>query len=170
MAGGSLGETLQRERDHKLWERQVALIEESLRHERALAQARKDAMRDPDDDLFIALDKVFKQADVAKISANLELYGAPEMRAAHQAAWEGFRDWMVEFMVWQVHNKLTGPGHEEEVRAEAVRESTRRWPNVEKLSPKAEEVNEELVKVMRGTAIFQPVVSRVDPPNQALPR
>lgn len=39
--------TLKREREHKLWERQVAIIEESLKHERNLAQARRgEARRD----------------------------------------------------------------------------------------------------------------------------
>ncbi|GLP71750.1 hypothetical protein TUSST3_83690 [Streptomyces sp. TUS-ST3] len=161
--------TLKREREHKLWERQVSIIEESLRHERNLAQARRDAMRRPDEDLFLSLDKVFKEADVSKISANLELYGTPAMRTAHQTAWETFRDWMVDFMVWQGHNKKTGPGHEEDVRAEAVRETTRRWPDVEKLSAKAEEAHEELVKVMRATAVFEAVVNRVDPSNRQLP-
>lgn len=127
-------------------------------------------MRDPDGDLFLSLNKAFEQADVAKISANLELYGSPEMRAAHQVAWEDLRDWMVEFIQWQRHNNRTGPGHEEEERAEAVRETTKRWPSVEKLSAKAEKAHEELVKVMRGTAIFEPVVSRVTPPNPELPR
>ncbi|MER6157524.1 hypothetical protein ABT147_18565 [Streptomyces sp. NPDC001868] len=161
--------TLKRERNHKLWERQVAVFEESLRHERNLAQKRRDAMRDPEGDLFLSLDQVFQEADIAKISANLELYGSPEMRAAHQAAWEAFRDWMLEFIQWQVHNKRTGPGHEEEVRAEAVRETTKRWPNVEKLSTKAEEAHEELAKAMRGKAIFEPIASHVSPPNRQLP-
>ncbi|MEU9187576.1 hypothetical protein AB0D14_24150 [Streptomyces sp. NPDC048484] len=162
--------TLKRERNHKLWERQVAIIEESLRHERNLAQARRDAMRNPDDDLFLSLDKAFKEADVAKISSNLELYGTPAMTRAHQTAWETFRDWMVDFMVWQGHNKRTGPGHEEDVRAEAVRETTKRWPDVEKLSAKAEEAHEELVRVMRATAVFEPIANRVNPPNPELPQ
>ncbi len=65
----------------------------------------------------------------------------------------------MEFIQWQGHNKRTGPGHEEDVRAEAVRETTKRWPNVEKLSAKAHEAYDELVKVMRATAIFEPVVA-----------
>ncbi|MGW1506009.1 hypothetical protein ACWCQW_47430 [Streptomyces mirabilis] len=165
--------TRSRERDHKLWERQVAVIEESLKHERALASKRTEVMRgpDPEIDIFLALKSVFDEADVAKIMANLELYGSSAMKTAHQAAFEAWRDWLVEFVQWQRWNKRTGPGHEEEERAEAVRETTKRWPNVEKLSAKADEAYDELVKVMRATAIFEPVVSRVTRgSNRELPR
>jgi hypothetical protein len=164
--------TLKRERDHKLWERQVAVIEEMIRHERNLAHKRQETMRNPDPevDVFLSLKPVFDEADVDKITANLELYGSPALKAAHQAAFEVWRDWLVEFVQWQGHNKRTGPGHAEEERAEAVRETTRRWPNVEKLSAKADEAYDELVKVMRATAIFEPIVSRVDLPNRELPQ
>ncbi|MGI5136613.1 MULTISPECIES: hypothetical protein [unclassified Streptomyces] len=83
------------------------------------------------------------------------------MQDAHQAAFEAFRDWFVEFFKWQTSQKLTGPGNPEEVRADAVRNTAKWWPNVEKLSAKADEAYEELVKVMRATAIFEPAVSRV---------
>ncbi|WP_329347383.1 hypothetical protein OG226_01245 [Streptomyces sp. NBC_01261] len=163
--------TRQREREHKLWERQVAVIEESLKYERPVAQARRDAMRSPDSDVMDSMAKAVDGADVAKIQANLELYGSLTMKDAHQAAFETFRDWFVEFIQWQHWNKRTGPGHEEQERAEAVRETTKRWPNVEKLSAKADEAYDELVKVMRATAIFEPVVSRVTRgANQELPR
>jgi hypothetical protein len=162
--------TLKRERQHKLWERQVAVIEDLLKHERNLAHKRRNAMRDPDGDLFLSLNEAFTEADLGKIDANLELYGTPAMRTAHTATWEALRDWMVEFIQWQGHNKRTGPGHEEEVRAEAVRETTKRWPEIEKLSAKADDAYDELVRVMRATAIFEPVVSRVNPPNRELPQ
>ncbi|MEV8247485.1 hypothetical protein AB0R01_27515 [Streptomyces rochei] len=163
--------TLKRERDHKLWERQIAVIEEMMRHERNLAQKRREAMRNPDPelDVFLSLKSVFDEADVSKITANLELYGSPVLKAAHQAAFEAWRDWLVEFTQWQGHNKRTGPGHTEEERAEAVRETTKRWPNVERVSVKADEAYDELVKVMRATAIFEPVVSRVTSAPPGLP-
>ncbi|MFD7316318.1 hypothetical protein [Streptomyces sp. NPDC059883] len=162
--------TLKREREHKLWERQVAVIEESLKYERGIVQKRRGAMSNPEGDLFLALNDVFKETDMSKISANLELYGSPEMRAAHDATFVAFRDWFGAFIQWQQHNKRTGPPHEEAVRAEAVRETTKRWPEVEKLSAKADEAYDELVKVMQGTALFKPIVSRVTPPNPELPR
>ncbi|MFF8968233.1 hypothetical protein [Streptomyces sp. NPDC014995] len=162
--------TLKRERDHKLWERQVAVIEELVKHERNLAYKRRDSMRDPEGDVFLALDDAFKQTDLAKINTHLELYGTPEMKAAHDATWQALRDWLVEFIEWQRWNRKTGPGHEEHERAEAVRETTKRWPNVEKLSAKADGAYDEMVKVLRATAVFEPVVSRVTPPNRELTR
>ncbi|MCX4588408.1 hypothetical protein OG819_01225 [Streptomyces sp. NBC_01549] len=165
--------TLKRERKHKLWERQVAVIEESLRHERVVALKRNEVMRNPgpETDVFLALKSVFDEADVSKIMANLELYGSPAIQAAHRTAFEAWRDWLVDFVDWQKWNKRTGPGHEEEKeRAEAVRETTKRWPNVEKLASKADEAYDELVRVMRATAIFEPVTNRVNPPNPELPR
>ncbi|WP_089107439.1 hypothetical protein [Streptomyces hyaluromycini] len=161
--------TLKRERQHKLWERQVAVIEESLKYEREVVRKRHEAMRNPDGDLFLALNEVFKETDMSKISANLELYGTPAMRQAHDATFAAFRDWIAAFIGWQGHHKRTGPGHEEAVRAEAARETTRLWPEVEKLATKADETYDDLVKVMRATAIFEQVVSRVDPANPELP-
>ncbi|MEW2115128.1 hypothetical protein AB0945_08030 [Streptomyces sp. NPDC005474] len=163
--------TLKREREHKLWERQVAVIEESFKHERAVALKRTELMRNPgpETDVFLALKSVFDEADVSKIMANLELYGSPEMQAAHKTAFEAWRDWFVAFIDWRKWNKRTGPGHEEE-RAEAVRETTQRWPNVEKLAAKADEAYDELAKAMRGKVFFEPTVNRVDPPNRELPR
>lgn len=121
-------------------------------------------------DVFLALKSVFDEADISKIMANLELYGSPEMQAAHKTAFEAWRDWFVEFVNWQKWSKRTGPGHEEE-RAEAVRETTKRWPNVEKLAAKADEAYDELVRVMRAKAVFEPVVNRVTRgPNRELPQ
>ncbi|MFJ4007395.1 hypothetical protein ACIPWL_28620 [Streptomyces sp. NPDC090023] len=164
--------TLTRERDHKLWERQVAVIEESLKHERAVASKRSEMMRDadPDTDTFFALKSVLDEADIPKITANLELYGSPAMKAAHQTAFETWRAWLVAFVEWQGWSKRTGPGHGEEERAEAVREATKRWPNLERLSAKADDAYEELVRVMRATAVFEPVVNRVNEPTRELPR
>jgi hypothetical protein len=153
--------TRTREREHKLWERQVAVIEESLKYERGWAQKRREAMSSPEGDVMLALGNVIKDTDVAKITANLELYGTPAMKAAHLAAFEAFRDWLVEFIQWQGHHKRTGPGQTEEERAEAVRETTKRWPRVEELSAKADEAYDELVRVMRATAVFEPAVRRV---------
>lgn len=161
--------TRRREREHKLWERQVAVIEESLKHERNLASKRKEVMRNPDVDVFLELKDVFNASDIPKIMSNLELYGSPAMKDAHEAAFEAFRDWLVEFHEWQGHNKRTGPGPTEEERAEAVRETTRRWPMVEKASDKAEDAYNELVRVMRATAVFEPVVNRVTGKNRELP-
>jgi hypothetical protein len=165
--------TLKREREHKLWERQVAVIEESFKHERAVALKRTELMRDPgpETDVFLALNSVFDEADMSKIMANLELYGSPEMQAAHKTAFEAWRDWFVEFVDWQKWSKRTGPGHEEEERAPAVRETTKRWPNVEKLAAKADEAYDELVRVMRAKAVFEPVVDRVTRgPNRERPQ
>ena len=121
--------------------------------------------------MFLALKSVFDEADISKIMANLELYGSPEMQAAHKTAFEAWRDWFVEFVNWQKWSKRTGPGHEEEERAEAVRETTKRWPNVEKLAAKADEAYDELVRVMRAKAVFEPVVNRVTRgPNRELPQ
>ncbi|UXY40477.1 hypothetical protein [Streptomyces albidocamelliae] len=159
--------TLRRERDHKLWERQIAVIEEMIRHERNVAQERQRVMRDPDPgvDVFLSLQSAFAEADISKITANLELYGSPALKAAHQAAFEAWRGWLVEFVGWQNCSKRTGPGHAEEERAEAVRETTKRWPSVEKLSAKADEAYEDLVRVMRATAVFEPAVSRIAAPE-----
>ncbi|WP_268934143.1 hypothetical protein [Streptomyces brasiliscabiei] len=41
---------------------------------------------------------------------------------------------------------------------------------MERLAAKAEEAYEELVRVMRATAVFEPVVNRVNPQNPELPR
>ncbi|MGA6153031.1 hypothetical protein ACPEIC_06830 [Stenotrophomonas sp. NPDC087984] len=164
--------TVKRERDHKLWERQVGVIEEIIRHERNLAPKRRETMRNPNPevDVFLSLKPVFDEVDVSKVTANLDLYGSSVLKAAHQAAFEAWRGWLVDFVQWQGHNRRTGPGHTEEERAEAVRETTRRWPTVEKLSDKADEAYDELVKVMRATAIFEPVVGRTTSPDRELPR
>ncbi|MEV4338049.1 hypothetical protein [Streptomyces sp. NPDC049590] len=164
--------TRTRERENKLWERQVAVIEESLKHERALALKRQQVMSDPQSDsvaVFDVMSGVYKDADVAKISTNLELYGTTVMQEAHAAAFEAFREWLLEFFKWQTTRKLAEPGQPEQVRADAELALPQLWPSVEALSAKADAAYAELVEVMRATAIFEPVVKRVNQ-SKKLPR
>jgi hypothetical protein len=131
-------------------------------------------MSDPKVDsiaVFDVVSGVYKDADIAKISTNLELYGSTAMQVAHQAAFEAFREWLVEFFKWQTTQKLTDPDKPEQVRAHTALLLPELWPKVEKLSAKADEECSELVTVMRAMAVFEPVVSRVTQgSNRALPR
>lgn len=166
--------TRNRERENKLWERQVAVIEESLRHERVLTLKRQQIMSDSQTNsvaVFDIVSGVYKDADIAKISTNLELYGTTAMRKAHEEAFEAFREWLTEFFKWQTTKKLTNPGLPEQVRTDAERSLPELWPNVVKCSVKADEAYGELVRVMRATAVFEPVVSRATRgSNRQLPR
>jgi hypothetical protein len=93
--------TRMREREHRVWDRRAPVLEDVVVMQRVWAEDRGHALR---------LDFQQGESDVtpaetsesfARMYAKLEIYGSDALIAAHEAAFQSMKAWLIAFMDWK---------------------------------------------------------------------
>ncbi|NUU21368.1 MAG: hypothetical protein HOV68_07605 [Streptomycetaceae bacterium] len=98
----SQGLSARRERSHRTWERRSAAYEDILVSMARLRGERKEATSTGE--LRLARLANPDSEDGARLSAQANLYGGPELRRAQEAAFAALTKWVMALMAWRSYH------------------------------------------------------------------
>ncbi|NEA56176.1 hypothetical protein G3I60_18980 [Streptomyces sp. SID13666] len=132
--------TTRREREHRVWDRRMAVYDESLILIHRIAHDRGEMVRtgilperrNPQTD----------RADITPVLAKLEIYGSDQLLAAHEKTFEAMREWINAWGIWKTQEETNPRRSDRDPLWVIVTEGVR----------KAEEADRRFVELLRAEA------------------
>ncbi|MFF3710429.1 hypothetical protein [Streptomyces phaeochromogenes] len=140
--------TRKRDRNHRVWDRQMDVYAEAMRLRRSLAATRRDVLSDKTFPTG-ALDPDYQAKEFWLSQAQLEMFGSPEVRAVNDMSFATLKHWTTALLEWRDLTALARIDPKMQKQADA------KWGELESLAETAKLADQRLVEAITAEAKFK---------------